>query len=67
VLPAGWGSRAGPPVGGPAAGVLSLPAAAVQGLVKNARIVNENFKDGLYKVNMELKIDEDKWREVFSY
>ena len=39
----------------------------VQGLVKNARIVNENFKDGLYKVNMELKIDEDKWREVFSY
>ncbi|WP_170000551.1 LPP20 family lipoprotein [Campylobacter sp. RM9328] len=39
----------------------------VQGLVKNARIVNESFKDGLYKVNIELRIDQDKWREVFSY
>ncbi|MBR8461940.1 LPP20 family lipoprotein [Campylobacter sp. faydin G-105] len=39
----------------------------VQGLVKNANIVSESFKDGLYKVNMELRIDQEKWREVFAY
>ncbi|EJP76343.1 MULTISPECIES: LPP20 family lipoprotein [Campylobacter] len=39
----------------------------VQGLVKNATIVSESFKDGLYRVNMELRIDQEKWREVFSY
>ena len=39
----------------------------VQGLVKNATIISEGFKDGLYRVNMELKIDEEKWREIFAY
>lgn len=39
----------------------------VQGLVKNATIVEQGFKNGLYKVEMELRIDKDKWNEVFAY
>lgn len=41
--------------------------AQVSGLVKNASIVEHDFKDGLYRVRMELKIDQSKWQEVFSY
>ncbi|CAD7288464.1 LPP20 family lipoprotein [Campylobacter suis] len=39
----------------------------VQGLVKNARIKEEGFKNGLYRVEMELRIDQNKWNEVFAY
>ncbi|AQW82743.1 LPP20 family lipoprotein [Campylobacter pinnipediorum] len=39
----------------------------VQGLVKNASIVSEEFKNGLYKVNMTLNINKDKWHEIFAY
>ncbi|KEA46131.1 LPP20 family lipoprotein [Campylobacter mucosalis] len=39
----------------------------VRGLVKNANIISESFKDGLYRVEMQLQIDQNKWQEVFSY
>lgn len=39
----------------------------VQGMVKNATIVDESFKNGLYRVEMQLKIDQNKWQEVFAY
>ncbi|EAH6043754.1 lipoprotein required for motility [Campylobacter coli] len=39
----------------------------VNGLIKNASIIDENFNQGLYRVNVELKIDADKWKELFAY
>lgn len=39
----------------------------VQGLVKNATITEEGFKNGLYTVKMKLDIDQDKWYETFAY
>lgn len=39
----------------------------VQGLVKNASIIDEGFADGLYKVTLQLNITQERWREVFSY
>lgn len=39
----------------------------VTGLIKNAAIINQDFKDGLFRVEMELKIDKDKWQELFAY
>ena len=39
----------------------------VNGLIKNASIIDENFNQGLYRVNLELKIDADKWKELFAY
>lgn len=41
--------------------------AQVNGLIKNASVVEENFAQGLYRVNMELKISVEKWKELFSY
>lgn len=41
--------------------------ARVQGLVKNASIIDEGFVDGLYKVTLELKINQERWKEVFAY
>lgn len=41
--------------------------ARVSGLIKNAAIISQDFKDGLYRVEMELKMDADKWRELFTY
>lgn len=41
--------------------------AQVNGLIKNATITDTSYKDGLYRVNMELKMSEDRWREIFSY
>lgn len=41
--------------------------ARVSGLIKNAAIISQDFKDGLYRVDMELKMDVDKWRELFAY
>lgn len=41
--------------------------AQVNGLVKNASITDMNFKDGLYRVTMELKMSEKRWKEIFSY
>lgn len=39
----------------------------VNGLVKNANIIDESFENGLYKVELELKIDKYKWNDHFSY
>ncbi|EAH6869366.1 MULTISPECIES: LPP20 family lipoprotein [Campylobacter] len=45
----------------------STITAQVNGLIKNASVVDQDFKDGLYRVNVELKIDADKWKELFAY
>lgn len=39
----------------------------VNGLIKNATIIDTSYIDGLYRVTMELKMSEDRWREIFSY
>lgn len=39
----------------------------VNGLVKDATIVENSFKDGLYKVRMELTMSSKRWREIFAY
>lgn len=39
----------------------------VNGLIKNASIVEHDFRDGLYRVKMELKLDQSKWQEIFAY
>lgn len=45
----------------------SVVDARVNGLIKNAAIVNQDFKDGLYRVEMELRMDANKWQELFAY
>ncbi|CUU76625.1 putative lipoprotein [Campylobacter hyointestinalis subsp. hyointestinalis] len=45
----------------------SVIEARVNGLIKNAAVINQDFKDGLYRVEMELKLDKDKWQELFAY
>ena len=45
----------------------STITAQVNGLIKNASIIDEKFNQGLYRVNVELKIDADKWKELFAY
>jgi hypothetical protein len=39
----------------------------VNGLVKNATVAEHTFKDGLFVVRMELKMDGSRWREIFAY
>ncbi len=39
----------------------------VSGLVKNANITENTYKDGLYTVRMELKMSGTRWKEIFSY
>ena len=39
----------------------------VNGIVKDATVVENSFKDGLYRVRMELKMNGDRWQEVFGY
>lgn len=41
--------------------------AQVNALIKNATITDTSFKDGLYRVTMELKMNEARWKEVFAY
>lgn len=41
--------------------------AQVNALIKNATITDTSFKDGLYRVTMELKMNEERWKEVFAY
>lgn len=41
--------------------------AQVNALVKNATITDTDYKDGLYRVTMELKMNEARWKEVFAY
>ena len=45
----------------------STITAQVNGLIKNASVIDENFNQGLYRVNLELKIDAEKWKELFAY
>ncbi|QCD53165.1 LPP20 family lipoprotein [Campylobacter sp. RM16192] len=45
----------------------STITAQVSGLIKNASIVEQDFKDGLYRVRMELRLDQNKWQEIFAY
>ena len=39
----------------------------VNGLIKNATITDNKYKDGLYTVRMELDMSGSKWKEIFSY
>jgi len=39
----------------------------VNGIVKDATITETSFKDGLYKVRMELKMNGARWKEIFAY
>ena len=39
----------------------------VNGLVKDAYITETSYKDGVYRVKMELKIDSKTWKRIFSY
>ncbi len=39
----------------------------VNGVVKDATIVEHTYKDGLYIVRMELKMNGDRWKEIFAY
>ncbi|MCR4942093.1 MAG: lipoprotein required for motility [Campylobacter sp.] len=39
----------------------------IRGLIKNARVVHESFKNGLYVVDMSLEVSKKTWEEVFSY
>ena len=41
--------------------------AKVDGLIKDAEIVSTNYKDELYTVRMEVKVDRAVWQEIFSY
>ncbi len=41
--------------------------ANVNALVKNATITETSYEDGLYRVNMELKMNEERWKEIFAY
>ena len=39
----------------------------VNGLVKDASITEHTFKDGLFVVRMELKMNGSRWQEIFAY
>ena len=39
----------------------------VNGLVKNATVTENTFKDGLFIVRMELKMNGARWQEIFGY
>lgn len=39
----------------------------VNGVVKDATIVENSFKDGLFVVRMELKMSGKRWQEIFAY
>jgi len=39
----------------------------VNGLVKDASITEHTFKDGLFIVRMELKMNGARWQEIFAY
>ncbi len=39
----------------------------VNALIKNAVIMDNAYKDGLYMITMELTIDGEVWKELFSY
>ncbi len=41
--------------------------AQVSGLVRDASITEYTFKDGLFMVRMELKMDGNRWQEIFAY
>ena len=45
----------------------SVIEARVHGLVKNAAIVDEQYKDGLYRVDMEVQMDKATWERLFAY
>lgn len=47
--------------------VSSTVTAQVNGLIKNASVIDEIFDQGLYRVNVELRIDSEKWKELFAY
>ena len=45
----------------------SIIEARVHGPVKNAAIVDEQYKDGLYRVEMEVQMDKATWERLFAY
>lgn len=41
--------------------------AKVNGLIKDATIIEEKFIDGIYKLKLELKLSKKLWYRIFSY
>jgi hypothetical protein len=39
----------------------------VNGLIKDASIVNEKYENGIYKIKLELRITKSTWSKIFSY
>ena len=45
----------------------SLIESRVHGLIKGATIKYDEYKDGLYRVEMEIQMDKRRWQELFAY
>ena len=45
----------------------SVIEARVHSLIKNAAIVDEHYKDGLYRVELEVQMDKATWERLFAY
>lgn len=45
----------------------SVVESRVDGMIKNASISDIGMQDGLYKVEMEIRLDRAKWQELFAY
>lgn len=45
----------------------SVIEARVHGLIKGAAIKNDEYKDGLYRVEMEIELDKYRWQQLFAY
>lgn len=45
----------------------SLIESRVHGLIKGAAIKYDEYKDGLYRVEMEIQMDKRRWQELFAY
>ena len=41
--------------------------AQVDGIIKDAAVTQYDYKDGLYRVTMEVKMSEARWQEIFAY
>jgi len=40
--------------------------AYVEGLIRGAKVVDENYKDGIYSVSMELKLNLEEWNNYLK-
>ena len=39
----------------------------VSAVIKNAEVLENSYVDGLYRVTMELKVETETWKRIFSY